>query len=258
MSANSSPKKKDPKLVTNGWLKVIESEPPKFTCPFTQEKLTAPCEQRGCALWSYAPKLYSCAGAFVAAKAANAEDRLLSGSSGKDRYGTLRQAADGKLSFYDLAHFYGLSRQRVEGYVSTGRQMLDVLSPLLVREEVSPDAPKKVRKRIGSPMAFTHTSPTGGRDSTKVCICCESKVPPKDRGMILAILDRSEVAWCSRECADEYPIDAYLISNRYKRHWSSVALALNPVDERSRVREVTPDRMEALRALAVEHGYVGP
>lgn len=235
-------------LSVNGWLKVIESTPPKFHCPITEQRLMGPCQNRGCVLWSYHPPLYSCAGAFASAKAANAEERLKQTSSSRDKRGTLRQAAEGKLSFYDLAHFFALSRQRVEGYVSTGKAMNEVLEPIF-------HAPKNTAatRRIGSTMSFTHVTPV--KTATRICVCCESKIEADDPGMVLALLDRSEVSWCSRECVDEFPLDAYLVSCRYKRHWTDVALAKETIDERSRVREVTPDRMEALRLLATEQGY---
>ena len=202
-------------------------------------------------MWSYAPRLYSCAGAFASSKAANAEERLKqTTSSAKDKKGTLRQASEGKLSFYDLAHFFSLSRQRVEGYVSTGKSMSEVLEPLFHRpSETEPT------RRIGSSMRFTSAVSSPTKSGARVCACCEKRINPDDSGTVLALLD-NEVTWCSRDCVEEFPIDAYLVSQRYKRHWTDVALpGKEQIDERSRVREVTPERMEALRTLALDQGY---
>jgi hypothetical protein len=237
-------------LSVNGWLRVIEETPPKYHCPINDAPLMGPCQNRGCLLWSYAPRLYSCAGAFASAKAANAEERLHSTSSNKDKQGTLRQAAAGKLSFFDLAHFFSLSRQRVEGYVATGKSLSEVMEPLFHATQ----ADEKPTRRVGSSMRFTSVSPQPS-DGHRVCVCCEQRIAPDDTGTVLALLDRTEVAWCSHDCVQEFPLDAYLIAVRYKRHWTDVALAKEPIDERSRVREVTPERMEALRRLALEQGY---
>ena len=238
-------------LSVNGWLKIIESSPPKFHCPISNSHLQSPCQNRGCVLWSYSPRLYNCAGAFASAKAANAEERLKQTSAAsKDKKGTLRQAAEGKLSFFDLAHFFALSRQRVEGYVSTGKAMSEVLEPLFHAPVDS-----EPTRRIGSAMRFTSSSSVPTKDGTRVCVCCEKRIASDDAGMVMALLDRSEVAWCSHDCVNEFPLDAYLVANRYKRHWTDVAIAKETIDERSRVREVTPERMETLRVLAVDQGY---
>lgn len=247
---------------TTGWLHVIESEPPRFFCPVFKGELSSPCELRGCLLWTSNRKVYCCAGAFGSMKASNSEERLQATSATqREKRGTLRSAAEGKLSFYDLAHLYGFSRQRVEGFVSYGRQIIETLAPLFAEVDVTGERDTKAAtRRLGNPSLFTYTGPTAHVDDengevTRVCICCESIIEPDDNEMILAILDRSEAAWCSRECARELPIDAFLVSNRYKRHWVSVALNKDPVDERSRVREITPERMKAMQHLAVQQGY---
>jgi hypothetical protein len=46
-----------------------------------------------------------------------------------------------------------------------------------------------------------------------------------------------------------------MVANRYRRHYASVALAIDPIDERSRVREIDEERMEALKQLAIKQGY---
>ena len=245
-----------------GWLHIIEGEPPRFFCPLFKAELAGPCNVRGCALWTSNRKVYSCVGAFGGMKAANSEERLQATSANqREKRGTLRSAAEGKLSFYDLAYLYGFSRQRVEGFVGQGRQVVDTLAPLFAEIDLTGDRESKdAKQRLGSPTLFTHSGPVSFTDPetgdvTRVCICCETVIDPDDNELVLTILDRSEVAWCSRECAREFPIDAYLVANRYKRHFSSVALAKDPVDERSRVREITPERMEALAALAKKQGY---
>lgn len=253
---------KETKDVSTGWLSIIEAKPPRFYCSIIEEELSGPCQLRGCPLWTQNRKVYCCVGAFGSMKAANSEERLQATSANqREKRGTLRSAADGKLSFYDLAYLYGFSRQRIEGFVSFGRQVVETLSPLFSEVDVSGERKKKLpSKRIGNPTLFTHSSPVSYVDEetddvTRVCICCESVIEADDSEMVLAILDRAEVAWCSRECAKELPIDAYLVANRYKRHWSSVALSKDPVDERSRVREITPERMKAMAKLATKQGY---
>ena len=194
-------------------------------------------------------------------KAANSEERLQATSANqREKRGTLRSAADGKLSFYDLAYLYGFSRQRIEGFVSYGRQVVETLAPLFAEVDVTAEREMKpADRRLGSPTLFTYSSPSShvdeDGDETRVCICCETVIEPDDNELVLAILDRAEVAWCSRECAREFPIDAYLVANRYKRHWSSVALGKDTIDERSRVREITAERMDALKDLAEKQGY---
>ena len=122
-----------------------------------------------------------------------------------------------------------------------------------------PSAEAAPKKRMGSPTLFTHAQPVAHTDkngeTTCVCICCESIIEADDEERVCAYLDKYEVVWCSRECAKEFPMDAYLIANRYKRHWSSVALEKDEVDERSRVREITSERMNALKELAKKQGY---
>lgn len=253
--------KRSASTVNTGWLAVIESEPPRFFCPIVEEQLTSPCRLRGCPLWTPNTKVYSCVGAYGGMKAANSEERLQATSANqREKRGTLRSAADGKLSFYDLAHLYGFSRQRIEGYVSHGRQSVETLAPLAREVDVSADHDSKpADRRLGSPTLFTYSAPSSytdeDGDETRVCICCEEVIEPDDNELVLAILDRAEVAWCSRECAREFPIDAYLVANRYKRHWSQVALGKDTIDERSRVREITPERMQALKELAEKQGY---
>lgn len=216
---------------------------------------------RGCPLWTYNPKSYNCVGAFSSMKAANSEERLQATSANqREKRGTLRAAADGKLSFYDLAYLYGLSRQRIEGFVAYGRQVMETLAPLFAQVDLTEDrVPRAATRRIGSPTLFTHTSPVSHVNEdgsvTRLCIACESVIDPDDTELVLAILDKMEVAWCSRECNREFPIDAFLVSNRYKRHWANIALGQDQIDERSRVREITPERMEALRNLAKQQGY---
>jgi hypothetical protein len=248
--------------VNTGWLHIIEAEPPRYCCPVMETELTGPCNIRGCPLWTSNQKVYCCVGAFAGMKAANSEERLQATSATqREKRGTLRSAADGKLSFYDMAYMYGFTRQRVEGFVSYGRQVMETLTPLFSEVDVSSSSSTRAaKKRLGSPNLFTHTTPVSytdpkSGDTTRVCICCESIIDSEDEELVMAILDKSEVAWCSRECAREFPIDAYLISNRYKRHWTSVALEKDEVDERSRVREITQERMVALKELAIKQGY---
>lgn len=261
MAARKKRNRKASSTVNTGWLQIIESEPPRFFCPLFKEELAGPCELRGCPLWTSNKKVYSCVGAFGGMKAANSEERLQATSANRDKRGTLRSAADGKLSFYDLAYLFGFSRQRVEGFVTFGRQVVETLAPLFADIDVSDHQEARLAsRRLGSPTLFTYTSPSSYTDPetgdvTRVCICCEEIIEPDDNELVLAILDRSEVAWCSRECAKEFTIDAYLVANRYKRHWTSVALSKDPVDERSRVREITPERMKAMEQLAHRQGY---
>lgn len=212
-------------------------------------------------MWTPNKKVYSCIGAFGGMKAANSEERLQATSATqREKRGTLRSAADGKLSFYDLAYLYGFSRQRIEGYVSYGRQGVETLAPLFAEVDINAEREHKpATRRLGSPTLFTYSSPSSHvdeeGDETRVCICCETVIEPDDNELVLAVIDRDEVAWCSRECAKEFPIDAYLVANRYKRHWAQVALGKDTIDERSRVREITPKRMDALRDLAERQGY---
>jgi hypothetical protein len=262
MASKDDTGKRDAQPVNTGWLQVIESEPPRYCCPLMKTELMGPCSLRGCVLWTSNNKVYNCIGAFAGMKAANSEERLQATSATqREKRGTLRSAADGKLSFYDLAYMYGLSRQRIEGYVSFGRQVMETLTPLFAEIDLSPEGgDRPAKKRLGSPTLFTHTSPVAYVDAksgetTRICMCCESVIEPDDTEVVFAYLDRAEVAWCSRECAKEFPIDAYLISNRYKRHWTSVALEKDEVDERSRVREITTERMTALKELALKQGY---
>jgi len=254
-------KKDGPTAANSTWLQVIESEPPRFWCPVIDSQLMSPCSLRGCPLWTNNTKAYNCVGAFSGLKASNSEERLQATSANqREKRGTLRSAADGKLSFYDLAYLYGLSRQRIEGFVSYGRQVVETLSPLFARLDLTESTVRVPTRRLGSPTLFTHTAPVSYADKetgevTRVCIACESIIEPDDSELVLAILDKAEVAWCSRECAKEFPIDAYLVSNRYKRHWASVAMAKDEIDERSRVREITGERMGMLRTLAEKQGY---
>jgi hypothetical protein len=194
-------------------------------------------------------------------KASHSAERINLGGS-KEKRSTLKAAASGKLSFHDLAYVYNMSRQRVEGVVALGKQVMEVLSPLLARiDPTIARAEDHPTKRLGSLGVFSYSGPTahllqGANKYKRVCVCCESIVDPDDEDMVTAVLDaKSEVVWCSRECAAELPIDAWLISNRYKRHWTEVALSPKPIDERSRVREITPERMSALKRLANEQGY---
>jgi len=262
MATRKKKAKRGSNTVNTGWLQIIESEPPRFFCPIFKAELAGPCSLRGCPLWTANKKVYSCVGAFGGMKAANSEERLQATSANqREKRGTLRSAADGKLSFYDLAYLYGFSRQRIEGFVSFGRQVVETLAPLFAEVDVTGERDsKQPTSRLGSPTLFTYTSPSSyvdpeTGDVTRVCICCETIIEPDDDEFVLTILDRAEVAWCSRECAREFPIDAYLVANRYKRHWTSVALAKDPVDERSRVREITPERMKAMEQLASRQGY---
>ncbi len=254
--------KKGSTAANSTWLQIIESEPPRFWCPVIDARLTSPCSLRGCPLWTSNVKAYHCAGAFSGLKASNSEERLQATSaSQREKRGTLRSAAEGKLSFYDLAHLFGLSRQRIEGFVAYGRQVMETLAPLFAEIDLTNDVNRVPTRRLGSPTLFTHTAPVAHVDPqtdevTRVCIACESVIEPDDNELVLAILDKAEVAWCSRECAKEFPIDAYLVSNRYKRHWVGVALAgKNEIDERSRVREINGERMGILRHLAEKQGY---
>lgn len=252
---------KDEQNGQSSWLNVIENEAPRFHCPVIQADLMGPCNLRGCVLWTSNPRSYNCVGAYSSVKAVNSEERLQATSATqREKRGTLRAAADGKLSFHDLAHLYNFSRQRVEGFVEHGSQVISTLTPLFADVDVTGEAHGKfASKRLGAPVLFTHTSPvsnTVGDDATRVCVCCECIIEPDDTEMVMAILDRSEVAWCSRECAKEFPIDAYLVANRYKRHWVGVCQPKgDPVDERSRVREITDERMDILRGLAQKQGY---
>ena len=247
--------------VNSGWLQVLDEEAPKFHCPVINETLTSSCQLRGCPLWVANPKVYCCTGAFASIKASNSEDRLSATSSAqREKRGTLRAAADGKLSFHDMSYLFSLSRQRIEGFVDFGKQVMETLTPLFADIDMSGESPDRPAiRRLGSPNLFTLTQPVnhvdGEGDVTRVCICCESVIEPDDSELVLAIIDRYEVAWCSRECAKEFPIDAYMVSNRYKRHWTAVALTVDPIDERSRVREIDEERMEALKQLAVKQGY---
>jgi hypothetical protein len=194
-------------------------------------------------------------------KASNSEERLSATSAAqREKRGTLRAAAEGRLSFHDLSYLYNLSRQRIEGFVDFGKQIMDTLTPLFADIDVSGESSDRpATKRLGSPNLFSLTGPTNyvdkNGDVTRVCICCESTIEPDDSEMVLAIIDRSEVSWCSRECAKEMPIDGYLVSNRYKRHWAAIALCYDNIDFRSRVREVDEERMESLRLLAVKQGF---
>ncbi len=244
------------------WLQVIESTPPKFHCPVIEEDLTGPCGIHQCWLWADNPKVYNCAGAFGSMKAANSEERLMATSTAqREKRGTLRSAADGKMSFYDMAYLFSYSRQRIEGYVNTGKSTIETSAPVFSMVGGTSGDKTKPQRRLGSPYLFTKTSPTSYIDPenveevTRVCVCCESVIDPDDNEAVIAVLDRAEVAWCSRVCTKELTIDGYLVSNRYKRHYSSVALGKDPVDERSRVREITTDRFEALTKLATEQGY---
>lgn len=253
--------KSQSKQANTSWLNVIESEPPRYRCPVMDVQLMGPCQLRGCILWTSNIKAYNCVGAFAGMKSANSEERLQATSAAqREKRGTLRAAADGKLSFYDLAHMYGFSRQRVEGLVSYGRQVMETLAPMFADVELTSESNKApAKRRLGSPTLFTYSHPTAHEDAngdvTRVCICCENIIEPDDDEVVLAIIDRAEVVWCSRQCAKEYPIDAYLVANRYKRHWSDVALEKDEVDERSRVREITLERMETIKDLAIKQGY---
>lgn len=247
------------KKANTSWLQVIESTPPKFHCPVIGEDLTGPCRVHNCLLWVDKPTVYCCAGAFGSMKSSNSEERLMQTSSAqREKRGTLRSAAGGKLSFHDIAWLFGFSRQRIEGYVNTGNQIKETAAPLF--STVSGES-RQMTRRLGSPHLFTKTSPTSYADPdntdevTRVCVCCEAVIEPDDNEAVVAVLDRSEVAWCSRQCTKELPIDGYLVSNRYKRHYSSVALGKDPVDERSRVREITNERMKALGQHAKDQGY---
>lgn len=235
-------------IQSSGWIQTVESNDTKFCCPIIDMQITQPCRLRGCLLWTSNENLLNCVGAFASAKAANSEERLQA-SSQREKHGTLQSAASGKLSFYDLAYAFGLSRQRIEGLVTLGKQAVGTLSPILSEEETA----QRQSKRLGHPVLFTHTAPVAAqteRGLVRVCICCEQTIEPDDDEVVISIIEKAEVAWCSRECAAELPIDAYLVANRYKRHWASVALRHDEIDERSRVREITPARMEALRAHA--------
>lgn len=207
------------------------------------------------------PKIYCCAGAFASLKATNSEDRLSATSvAQREKRGTLRAAADGKLSFHDMSYLYSLSRQRIEGFVDFGKQIIETLTPLFADIDISGESPDRpATRRLGSPNLFTFTNPSQHSDEegnvTRVCICCEATIEADDNELVLAIIDRSEVAWCSRECAKEFPIDAYMVANRYRRHWTDVALEKDVIDERSRVREIDDERMEALKQLALKQGY---
>lgn len=253
--------RREDNAVNSGWLQVLNEEAPRFYCPVIQTTLMTSCQLRTCPLWVANPKVYCCTGAFASLKASNSEDRLSATSvAQREKRGTLRAAADGKLSFHDMSYLYSLSRQRIEGFVDFGKQVMETLTPLFADIDVSGDSPdRSATKRLGSPTLFTLTSPSSHTDEsgdvTRVCICCESIIEPDDTEVVLAIIDRSEVAWCSRECAKEFPIDAYMVANRYKRHWASVALTIDPIDERSRVREIDDERMEALRRLAEKQGF---
>jgi hypothetical protein len=159
-----------------------------------------------------------------------------------------------------MAYLFGLSRQRIEGFVAFGRQVVETLAPLFAEIDLTNNTTRLPTRRLGSPTLFTHTAPVSHADPetgevTRVCIACESPIEPDDSELVLAILDKAEVAWCSRECAKEFPIDAYLVSNRYKRHWANVAMGKDEIDERSRVREITGERMGILRHLAEKQGY---
>ncbi len=254
--------KREGNQVNSGWLQIIESEPPRYSCPVMEVELTGPCSLRGCVLWTQNAKVYNCVGAFASMKASNSEERLQATSATqREKRGTLRSAADGKLSFYDMSHMYGLSRQRIEGYVSYGRQIMETLTPLFTEVDLTNDANSTVPKsRLGSPTLFTHSQPVSHTnaktgETTHICICCESPIDPEDTEFIIGCVDKFEIRWCSRECNQEFPMDAYQVANRYKRHWTSVALEKDEVDERSRVREITPERMKALKDLAIKQGY---
>jgi hypothetical protein len=155
---------------------------------------------------------------------------------------------------------YGISRPRIESFVETGRQVVNTLTPMFVDVQQR-EGGEVAKHRLGSPTLFTHAQPVSGKTKSgevaRICVCCESAISPDDTEMVLTIFDRSEVAWCSRECAREFPIDAFMVSNRYHRHWANIVLhdARDPVDDRSRVREITDDRMEILRDLAIKQGY---
>lgn len=248
--------------VNANWLQVLDEEAPRFHCPVIDATLMGPCQLRNCPLWIANPKVYCCTGAFASLKASNSEDRLSATSAAqREKRGTLRAAAEGRLSFHDVSYLYAMSRQRVEGHVDFGKQVMDTMTPLFADVDVSGENPNRpATKRIGSPNLFTLTGPINHTDKdgevTRVCVCCETTIEPDDTEMVLAIIERSEVAWCSRECTKEFPIDAYLVANRYKRHWTAVVMgSKDEVDERSRVREIDEDRMEALRQLALKQGY---
>jgi hypothetical protein len=237
----------------SSWLKILDQEPPRFHCPVLGQELMASCELRGCALWCSNTKSYNCAGAFGAIKSAASSERLVS-SGGKEKKGNLVNSANGKLSAQDLAFAYGLPRQRLEAAIVLGRQVMDTLAPMFVSVGSESQTPTK---RVGSPLSFTTAVPTAHRDPTgarRVCVCCEARIEPDDTEVVLAILDRQEVAWCSRECAREFPIDAWLLSSKYGRHWSDMVLSEDA--KRLRIREVTPERVVSLKNLAKTQGYV--
>ena len=261
-------KKAPVEIGVTSWLSIIDEEVPRYVCPIIKQELSTPCQIHACPLWAHNPKVYNCAGALSALKSTSSEERLAGAStSQRDKKGNLRSAADGKLSFHDLSYLYGFSRQRIEGYVNTGRLVMETLAPMFAHLSQATSNETQPTKRVGNPILFSHTNAVSHEEKykdeageevvevTRVCICCEAVIAPDDEEMVIAVIERNEVAWCSRECAKELTIDAYLVSNRYKRHWTDVALSKDLIDERSRVREITQERMDALAAYAKKLGF---
>lgn len=240
-------------------LPVLDEES-KFHCPVIDHTVKRPCELHGCLLWVHQPTYFNCTAIYTAKRAANGADRLQSTHGAyKDRPGSLRAAAEGRLSLYDLAFLFGISRQKVEVHVAAGKDVFDVLAPLHAQlYATSSRVRREPQRRLGSAAVFSSVTPVSrrGQDGQheRVCVACESLADAEDT--ILAVADKQEVAWCSRECAEEFPIDAFLLSTRYRRHWTAVVTEPEQVDERARVREITPERMMALAEMAAEMGFV--
>ena len=243
------------------WLNIIDQEPPRFTCPVINEQLVSPCQLRGCILWQHNPKAYSCLGAFASMKASDSEERLQATSaSQRDKRKNLRASTEGRLSFFDLAHAYGFSRPKAESYVTQGFDIVQTMSPMFVNIDFSEESPDRAaRHPIGPGVVFTHAAPVSHVDKstgeiTRVCVCCETTIEHDDTEQIIAIVDRNEVAWCSRECARELTIDGYLLASKTKRHWAAV-IKPGLSEDQIKIRELTNERLEALRLLAVKQGY---
>jgi hypothetical protein len=238
-----------------GWLSIIGQVEPQYCCPLTKERVTTGCSLHGCALWISNTAVHNCMGAFAALRSMHATDRIQANPHvTKDKASSLKQLVDGKLTLYDIAYAYNITRPKAESLVEEGAKVMQILAPLFA--EGGNGGTQGVH--VGPRTVFTHTSPVAYKapsgEVVRVCVCCETQIEDED-GMVLAYVEKAEVAWCSRECAAEFPMDAYMVAHKFRRHWVEVALDKGDIDERSRVREITPERMECLKTLALEQGY---
>lgn len=238
--------RKEPKNLSPASLTIINSVVPKFSCPILQSPLSGPCTVRGCPLWVSERKVYSCVAAFTTMK----NDSDTHTSTGKSK----RREEDSKFSLTDVASLYGISRQRFDTSADVGAQVVEALKPLVARRKSSEVA----KKAIGSTMTFTYASSVKYEqegNTYRACICCEAAIEPDDEEAIIALIDRQEVSWCSRECNVSFPIDAWLVSSKYRMHWSVVALNPEAMEDRRLVRDITSDRLSVLNKLATQQGY---